>query len=172
MNIMAGAALYGRLTPAKPQECKRQTKPTVDKCGCLCSPGGRGKFWDALEWRVCKSWKDSGQVITDWEVEPAAAFNNGEDCCDAWAGVFAADMDPVGAAQGDGTHRILGEIVAQFQLRIVEEACQSRPDRKCVAASLARSALGQHRLAHGQDVSTDPGRERSLSPVGQHADAA
>ena len=86
------------------------------------SRGGRGKFCSALEWSVCKSWKDSGQVITDWYVEPAAAFNNGEDCCDAWAAFFAADMDPVGAAQGDGTHRILGEIVAQFQLRIVEEA--------------------------------------------------
>src|ERR1700733_11789744 len=119
------------------------------------SPGCRGKFCGALEWRVCKSWKDSGQVITDRDVEPAAAFNNGEDCCDAWAGVFAADMDPVGAAQGDGTHRILGEIVAQFQFWIVEEACQSRPDRQRVAGSLACGALGQHRLAHLQDVTAD-----------------
>jgi hypothetical protein len=55
-------------------------------------------------WRVCKSWKDVGEVITDRDVEPAAAFNHGEDCRDAWAGVIAADMDPVGAAQGDETH--------------------------------------------------------------------
>ena len=100
------------------------------------SPGGRGKFCGALDWRVCKSWKDVGEVITDRDVEPAAAFNNGEDCRDAWAGVFAADMDPVGAAQGDGTRRILGEIVAQIQFWIVEEACKSRPDRKRVTRSL------------------------------------
>ena len=87
-----------------------------------CSPSGRGKFCGALEWCVCKSWKDVGEVITDGDVEPAAAFNNGEDGCDAWAGVLAADMDPVGSAQGDGTHRVLGEIVAQFQFWIVEES--------------------------------------------------
>jgi len=102
------------------------------------SPGGRSKFCGALEWCVSKSWKNSGQVITDWDVEPAAAFNRGEDSRDAWAGVFAADMDPVGAAQGNGAHRILGEIVAQFQLWIVEEACQSRPDSQGVAGGLAR----------------------------------
>jgi hypothetical protein len=43
-----------------------------------------------------------------------AAFDNGKDGRDAWAGVCTADMDPVRAAQGDGAHRILGEIVAQF----------------------------------------------------------
>jgi hypothetical protein len=73
--------------------------------------GGRGKFCDALEWRVCKSWKDVGEVITDRDIEPAAAFNTGEDCRDAWAGVFAADMDPVGSAQGDGTHRISARLL-------------------------------------------------------------
>ncbi len=118
-------------------------------------PSGRGKFCGALEWRVCKPWKDVGKVITDGEFEPAAAFNHGEDCCDAWAGVLAADMDPVGSAQGDGTHRIFGKIVAQFQFWMVEEACQPRPDRQRVTASLARSALGQHRLAHRQDVTAD-----------------
>src|ERR1700677_2905807 len=97
------------------------------------SPGARRKFWGALEWRVRKPWKDVGEVITDRDVEPAAAFNNGEDGSDAWAGVFAADMDPVGAAQGDGTHRILGDIVAQFQFWIVEEACKPGPDRQRVA---------------------------------------
>jgi len=57
-------------------------------------PGCRGKCWDALDWRVCKSWKDVGEVITGQDFEPAAAFNDGEYCRDAWAGVFAADMDP------------------------------------------------------------------------------
>src|ERR1700741_1322044 len=119
------------------------------------SPGGGGKFCGALDWRVCKSWKDVGEVITDRDVEPAAAFNDGKDCRDAWAGVFTADMDPVRAAQGDGAHRILGEIVAQFQFWIVEEAYKSRPDRQRVAGSLTRSGLGQHRLAHLQDVTAD-----------------
>jgi hypothetical protein len=119
------------------------------------SPGDRCQFCDALDWCVCKSWKDVGQVITDRDVEPAAAFNNGEDCRDAWAGVFAADMDPVGPAHGDGTHRIFGEIVAQFEFWMVEEACKSRPDRKRVARSLACGALGQHCLAHRHDVTAD-----------------
>jgi hypothetical protein len=70
------------------------------------SPGDGCKFCDALEWCVCKSWKDVGDVITAREVEPAAAFNNGEDRRDAWAGVFAVDMDPVGPAQGDRTHDV------------------------------------------------------------------
>jgi hypothetical protein len=43
------------------------------------SPGGRGKFCDAPQWRVCKAWADVGEVITDRDVEPAAAFNNGEE---------------------------------------------------------------------------------------------
>jgi hypothetical protein len=37
-------------------------------------------------------------------------------------------MNPVGPAQGDGTHRILGEIGAQFQFWMIQEAREPRPD--------------------------------------------
>jgi hypothetical protein len=95
----------------------RQSKPTVDKCGCLAAQAAGVSSAMLLDWLVRKSWKDVGEVITDREFEPTAAFNNGEDGRDAWSSVFAADVDPVGSAQGDGTHGILGEIVAQFQFR-------------------------------------------------------
>lgn len=65
-------------------------------------PGGRRDFRDTLKRRVCQSWEDAGEVVAHRDFESAAAFNDGEDCCDARPGLFAADMDPVGSAQGDG----------------------------------------------------------------------
>src|SRR5258708_32380845 len=105
-------------------------------------PGGRRDFRDTLKRRVCESWEDAGGVVAHRDFESAAAVNDGGDWCDARPGLFAADMDPVGSAQGDGTHRILSEIGAQFQFWMVKEACKSRPDRKRVAARLAGGALG------------------------------
>ena len=43
---------------------------------------------------------------------------------------------------------------------IIEEADEPFPDGKRVAARLAGSAFGQHRLAHLQDVSADLGEQR------------
>ena len=40
-------------------------------------------------------------------------------------------------------HRVLGQVVAQFQLRIFQEATEPTPKRQRVIAGLGESALGQ-----------------------------
>jgi hypothetical protein len=51
-------------------------------------------------------------------------------------------MDPVGSAQGDRPHRVLGYIVAYLEFGMVEEPDQPFPDGQRIAAGLAGSALG------------------------------
>src|SRR5579864_3297181 len=100
-------------------------------------PGRRGKFWDALNRCVCEPGEDFGEVVAHRDFESAAAFNDGEDCCDARTGLFTPDVNPVGPTEGNGTHRILGDIGAQLQFWIIQKTCKPGPDRKRVAAGLA-----------------------------------
>ena len=48
-------------------------------------PGCRCKFCDALKGCVCESGESLGEVVAHWDLESAAALNDGEDCRDAWA---------------------------------------------------------------------------------------
>ena len=89
------------------------------------------------------------------------------DCGDSRPGLLTADMDPVASADGDGPHGVLGEVVAEFQFRIIEEADQPFPYAQRVGAALAGSALGQDRLAHLLDVSADLSQQRRSFFVAQ-----
>jgi hypothetical protein len=64
-------------------------------------------------------------------------------------------VDPVGSAKCHWPHRILGEIVTQFQFWIVEESGQLFPECQRVFACLTGLASGQHGLTRGQDVLAD-----------------
>lgn len=61
-------------------------------------------------------------------------------------------MDPVGSAKGHWSHRILGQVVRQFQFGVLEEARQFFPECQRVFAGLTGLAAGQHGLARGQNV--------------------
>ena len=52
-------------------------------------------------------------------------------------------------------HGVHGQVIAELQFRVFEEACQLLPERQRVVARLARLAAGQHGFASGQDVFPD-----------------
>jgi hypothetical protein len=65
------------------------------------SPYGRNDVCDALNGCVCKSGQDVGEVIADRDLEPSTTFHTREDGGYARPSLFAADVDPVGAANCD-----------------------------------------------------------------------
>src|SRR5579863_4709685 len=121
----------------------------------FCGPCGRGTISEALKGRISKVWQDVGEVIACRDVKSATAFDHRDDGGDSRAGLLTSDMDPVTSADGDRPHGVLGEVVAEFQFRIIEEADQLLPDAQRVGAALAGSALGQHHLAHLLAVSAE-----------------
>src|ERR1039458_10174314 len=108
----------------------------------VCSPSGWGEIGDALDGHMGESRQDSSEIVADRDLEPSAAFDDGEDRRHARSGLLAADMDPVAATSRYCAHGVFGEVVAQLQLRIVEEARQLLPQRERVAAGFSCRALG------------------------------
>jgi hypothetical protein len=45
----------------------------------VCGAGGGFDLCDALDGLVRESWQDVGQVVAHGDLEPAAAFDDGED---------------------------------------------------------------------------------------------
>jgi len=114
----------------------RPAKHTVDlaRRGSLkvieSVPGGpciRREICDELDGHVCQSGQDLMKVFADRDLEPAAAFNHGEDRGHTRSGLLAADVYPVFSTQGYAAHGIFRRVVAKFQLRIFEEARQFLP---------------------------------------------
>src|SRR3954462_6011886 len=133
----------------------------------FCGPCRWGTISEALTGCVGKGGQDVGEVFAYGDVEAATAFDRRDDCRYSRSGLLTPDMDPVASADRYGPHRILRKVVAEFQFRIIEEADQSFPDTQCVAAALAGSALGQHRLAHLLDASADLSQQRRSFLVAQ-----
>src|SRR6266567_1498794 len=102
----------------------------------FCGPGSRGKVSEVLKGRVRESGQDVGEVVAHRDFEPAAAFDHGEDSGYARSGLFTADVDPVFSTQGYAAHGVFRQVVAKFQLGIIEEADQRFPDAQRVAAGL------------------------------------
>ena len=53
---------------------------------------------------------------------------------------MTSDVYPISPAKSDRAHRVLGQVVAQFQLRIFQEATEPTPKRQRVVAGLGESA--------------------------------
>ena len=51
------------------------------------------------------------KIVFGRDVKPFAGFDDGEDSGDFGAGLFAAEMDPVFAAQCDRSHGVLRQVV-------------------------------------------------------------
>src|SRR5215469_224328 len=99
-----------------------------DRLWMIRGPGGGGTISEALKGRIGKAGQDVGKVIAYRDFEAATAFDHRDDCSYSRSGLLTADMDPVASADGDGPHGVLGEVVAKFQLWIIEEANQSFPN--------------------------------------------
>ena len=53
------------------------------------------------------------------------------------SGLLAADVDPVFATDGDGAHGVFGEIVAELEFRVFQEAREFGPKRQGVVRGFA-----------------------------------
>ena len=111
--------------------------------------GGGCEIRDAAHGCVGKSWQDVGQVIAHRDLEPTAAFDNGEDRSHSWPCLFASDMDPIHSTRGYRAHGVFGDVGAQLQSRIFEEVRQLLPQRERIAAGLACRTLRQQPWSSG-----------------------
>jgi hypothetical protein len=86
-----------------------------------------------MSWRAL-----AGQrVFPDRDLESAGGFNDGEDCGNTWSGLLVSDVGPVATANRHRAHGVLGEVVAQLQFCIVEEAREFFLQPKSVGRCLA-----------------------------------
>jgi hypothetical protein len=82
------------------------------------------------------------------QAQTATSFDDRNDGGNSWSGLFASNVYPIASAKSYRAHRVLGQVVAQFQLRIVQEAAEPAPKRQCVIAGLGREKSGNvHRIA-------------------------
>ena len=121
----------------------------------LCAHGGvgsRGKLCQRQDGAILESGQDFCQVLARGNAEYATALRDAKNGRDLGAGLFAAEMQPVAAAQGDRSHRVFRKIGREFEHRMIEKQRQLRTQRQRVVHSLARLALWQHRALHGAVV--------------------
>jgi hypothetical protein len=70
-------------------------------------------------------------------------FDDRNDSGDSWFSLLTSDVDSIFASKSDRAHRLFGQIIAQFQLGIFQEATEPTPKRQRVSAGFGQSALGQ-----------------------------
>jgi hypothetical protein len=109
----------------------------------LRGPGTRDEFREAPDREVGKSGEDRCQVVAYGDSEPSAAFHDRENRRDLWPRLGATDVYPVLSTQSHGTHRILREVIAQFQFWIFQESCELPPKCESVVAGFAERTGGQ-----------------------------
>ena len=109
----------------------------------FCGPYGRGELGEVVDGGVGEAREDSSQIVADGNVDAAAGFDDGEDGGDFGSGWLAADVNPVFATKRHRAHGVFGEIVAEFEFRVFQEAREFRPKRQRVVRGFAQGASGQ-----------------------------
>src|ERR1039458_7275213 len=71
------------------------------------------------------------------------------------SGLLAPYVDPVLPTKSHRAHRVLRQVVAQFQLGILQEARELPPERECVVRRLAQGAGRQGSVAGCLDLHAD-----------------
>jgi hypothetical protein len=61
----------------------------------LGDPGCRHKVWEALDRKIGNLGKHTGQVVSRWEFQPAAAFHDRENRRNLRSRLQTADVYPV-----------------------------------------------------------------------------
>ena len=87
--------------------------------------------------------EDRRQVFTHGDVHPSAGFDDREDGSDFGSGLLAADVDPVFATERHRAHGVFGQVVAELEFRVFEEAREFRPKCQRVVRGFGQSAGGQ-----------------------------
>ena len=105
-------------------------------------PGCGSELGDALYGGVGKPRQDIGEVIADGYVEPATAFDHGDDGGYSRSGLLAPDMDPVASATAMGliefSARLLLSSSSAYSRKLISRF--HMPER--ISAAFACSALG------------------------------
>ena len=137
----------------------------------LGDPRGWSKAWDALDREISKPWENRGQIVTDWEFQPAAAFHDGENGRNLGTRPWTADMYPVLPAQSHGTHGILRNVIAQLKFRIFQESGKFPPQCDRVSTGFAECTGRQCNGLCCLDLATDIVQKRLGSFLTQTHDA-
>ena len=95
--------------------------------------------------------EDVAEIGADVEFEAATGFQDRHDCRHAGTGQFAADVQPVFAAQGHGPDGVLTPVVVDFYLSVFEEHEQAAPLVQGVIAGVASGAFGKNPLTDFND---------------------
>src|SRR5208282_1351513 len=119
------------------------------------SPRRRGQAGKALDGNIGDTWQDGGQVVTDRDLHPAAALHDGQNRRHLRARFLAAYVDPVLPAQRHRTHGVLRQVVAQLQLRVLQEARELFPLRERVVCRLPQRTRRQASIAGCLDFPAD-----------------
>src|SRR5580693_8446195 len=105
-------------------------------------PHSGSKVWKALDREIGKPGENRGKVIAHREFQPAAAFHHRENRRNLGTRPWTADVYPVLATQGHGTHGILRKVVTQLQFRIFQESCKFLPKSDRILAGFAKRTGG------------------------------
>src|SRR5277367_3813667 len=117
-------------------------------CWCALSgapsrPSFGREFSDAIAGKIGQPREHRAEVVAERQAQAATSFDDRKDGGNSWSGLFTSDVYPVSSAKSDRAHRVFGQVVAQFQLRIFKEATEPTPKRQRVIAGLGQSAFGQ-----------------------------
>ena len=82
---------------------------------------------EGLDGAVSQAGQDVSQVVADGDFEPAATFDHRQNCRHASSRLLASYMDPIFPAKSYRAHGVFGQVIAQFQLRVLQEELQSFP---------------------------------------------
>jgi hypothetical protein len=67
-------------------------------------PLSRSKVWKAPDREIGKPGENRGQIVADWQFQPAAGVHDSENRRNLRSRLWVADVYPVLPAQSHGTH--------------------------------------------------------------------
>ena len=80
-----------------------------------CKPSGGRELGDPIDWEVSQARQDRAKIVANRDFESSAGFDDRDDGCNARSSFLASDVYPVAASKRDRAHRVLSEVVTQFQ---------------------------------------------------------
>jgi hypothetical protein len=155
--LFAGQAVVSILVPCRLYPSYRLHGDSIAGFRRLVSsrPGARGKFSDSFDREIRHARQDRAKIVANRDFESSAGFDDRDDGCHARSSFLASDVYPVVASKRDRAHRVLSQVVTQFQLGMFQETGQPRPKRQCIVASLSHNALWQCAGAYCLDLGLD-----------------
>jgi hypothetical protein len=85
------------------------------------------EFSDAIDREIGQAWEHRAEVVAERWAQAATSFDDRNDGGYSWSSLFTSDVYPTSVAKSYRAHRVLSQVVAQFQLRIFQEATEPTP---------------------------------------------